>query len=36
MFIKDLICNYNAQELLLATSRLDFALYAWVALILII
>jgi hypothetical protein len=35
MFIKDLIYNYNAQELLLTASRLVFALYAWVALILI-
>ncbi len=35
MFIKNLIYNYNAQELLLATTRLAFALDAWVALILI-
>ncbi len=30
-----MIYNYNAQELLLVASRLVFALYAWVALILI-
>ncbi len=36
MFIKNSICNYNADELLLATSRLTFALDVWVALILII
>jgi hypothetical protein len=35
MFIKNLIYNYNANELLLAASRLTFALDAWVALILI-
>jgi len=35
MFIKNLICNYNGHELLLATSILAFALNAWVALILI-
>ncbi len=35
MFTKKLIFNYNAQELLLATSRLTFALDVWVALILI-
>jgi hypothetical protein len=35
MFIKNLICNYNAQELLLIASRLTFALNAWVTLILI-
>jgi hypothetical protein len=36
MFIKNLICNYNALELLLwNASRLIFALDAWVALILI-
>jgi hypothetical protein len=36
MFIKNSICNYNADELLLATSRLAFALDVWGALILII
>jgi hypothetical protein len=36
MFIKKLIYNYNAKELLLATSKLAFALDAWLALILII
>jgi len=36
MFIKKLICNYNAQELLLVASRLVLALYAWVTLIFII
>jgi hypothetical protein len=35
MFIKNSICSYNAQELLLTTSRLAFALDAWVALIFI-
>jgi hypothetical protein len=35
MFIKNSICNYNAQELLLVESRLTFALDAWVAPILI-
>jgi hypothetical protein len=35
MFIKNSICNYNAQELLLVESRLTFALDAWVALKLI-
>jgi hypothetical protein len=35
MFIKYSIYNYNAQELLLAASRLTFALDAWVALIFI-
>jgi hypothetical protein len=35
MFIKNLICNYNAQELLLTASKLAFALNAWVALIFI-
>jgi hypothetical protein len=35
MFIKNLIYNYNVKELLLVTSRLAFALYAWLALILI-
>jgi hypothetical protein len=35
MFIKHSICNYNAKELLLATSELGFALDAWVASILI-
>ncbi len=35
MFIKFLIYNYNAQELLLIASRLAFALDAWVTLILI-
>jgi len=35
MFIKNSIFNCNAQELLLATSRLTFALDAWVALIFI-
>jgi hypothetical protein len=35
MFIKNLIYNYNVEELLLVTSRLAFALYAWLALILI-
>jgi hypothetical protein len=35
MFIKNLICSYNAHELLLATSILAFALNAWVALIFI-
>jgi hypothetical protein len=33
MFIKNLTCNYNAQELLSAATRLIFALDAWVALI---
>ncbi len=32
MFIKDLIYNYNVQELLSTTSILVFALDAWVAL----
>jgi len=36
MFIKNSICNYNANELLLAASRLAFALDVWLALILII
>jgi hypothetical protein len=36
MFIKNSICNYNAHELLLSTTRLTFVLDAWVALILII
>jgi hypothetical protein len=36
MFIKNSICNYNADELLLVTSRLAFALDVWVTLILII
>jgi hypothetical protein len=36
MFIKKSICNYNADELLLAASILAFALNVWVALILII
>jgi hypothetical protein len=31
MFIKNSICNYNAKELLLAASRVAFALDAWVA-----
>jgi hypothetical protein len=35
MFIKNLIYNYNAQELLLTASILAFALDAWVTLILI-
>jgi len=35
MFIKNLIYNYNAQELLLVASRLVFAFDAWLALILI-
>jgi hypothetical protein len=35
MFIKNSFYNYNAQELLLTTSRLAFALDACVALILI-
>jgi hypothetical protein len=35
MFIIFLICNYNAQELLLVASRLAFSLDAWVTLILI-
>jgi hypothetical protein len=35
MFIKNLICNYNEEELLLATSRLTFALDAWVTLVFI-
>jgi hypothetical protein len=35
MFMKNSICNYNAQELLSNASRLAFALDAWVALILI-
>jgi hypothetical protein len=35
MFIKSLIYNYNAQELLLIASRLIFALDAWIALIFI-
>jgi len=35
MFIKKLICNYNAQKLLLVVSRLIFALDAWVAIIFI-
>jgi hypothetical protein len=35
MFIKNLIYNYNAEELLLATSKLAFALDAWLALIFI-
>jgi hypothetical protein len=33
MFIKKLLCNYNAKELLFTTSRLSFD--AWVALIFI-
>jgi hypothetical protein len=36
MFIKKSIYNYNAYELLLATSRLAFVLDAWGALILIL
>jgi hypothetical protein len=35
MFIKNSICNYNAQELLLVASKLAFALDAWVTLIFI-
>jgi hypothetical protein len=35
MFIKNSICNYIAQELLLTRSRLAFALDAWATLILI-
>jgi hypothetical protein len=35
MFIKKLICNYNAHELLLATSKLAFALDALIRLIFI-
>jgi len=35
MFIKNSICSYNSQELLLIASRLAFALDAWVALIFI-
>jgi hypothetical protein len=35
MLIKNLICNYNAQELLLDAPRLTFVLNAWVALIFI-
>jgi len=35
MFIKNSICNYNAQELLLVASKLAFAIDAWVTLILI-
>jgi len=35
MFKKNLICNYNVHELLLAISILAFALNAWVAVILI-
>jgi hypothetical protein len=34
MFTKNLTYNYNAQELLSVTSRLNFASNAWVALIL--
>ncbi len=34
MFIKNLTCNYSAQKLLSIASRLNFALNAWVALIL--
>jgi hypothetical protein len=29
MFINNSICNYNAKELLLAASRVAFALDAW-------
>jgi hypothetical protein len=36
MFIKNLICNYNVEELLLAPSKIVFALDAWVVVILII
>jgi hypothetical protein len=36
MFIKKLICKYNAKKLLLTRSRLFFALDSWVALIFII
>jgi hypothetical protein len=35
MFIKKLIYNYNAEELLLVASRLNFSLDAWVTLIFI-
>ncbi len=35
MFIKKLICSYNAHELLLDAPRLTFALDAWVALVFI-
>jgi hypothetical protein len=35
MSIKKIICNYNAQNLLLVASKLTFALDAWVALIFI-
>jgi hypothetical protein len=35
MFIKKLIYDYNANALLLATSKLAFALDAWLALIFI-
>jgi len=35
MFIKNSTCNYDAHELLSTTSRLVFALDAWVALIFI-
>jgi hypothetical protein len=33
MFIKKSICNYNAHDLLLATSRLAFVLDAWVIIV---
>jgi hypothetical protein len=35
MFINNLICNYNAKELLLVASRLIFSLNSWSAQILI-